>query len=134
MTEKDLAAAPSGPAGDLGAAIKKEVGDENKEKTPAAQTSNGSGAGNVPQKPSQGAVTGALGAVLPGARSCLGPDDPISRASVVFSSSGTVQSVTVSGGAAGKPAEACIKGALTKAKLAPFAEATYTANITIRHN
>jgi len=133
MTEKDLAAAPSGPGGDLGAAIKKEVGEE-KDKTPAAQVSGGASAGNVPQKPSQGAVTGALGAVLPGARGCLGPDDPISRASVVFSSNGAVQSVTVSGGAAGKPAEACIKGALTKAKLAPFAEPTYTANITIRHN
>ena len=56
--------------------------------------------GNVPQKPSQGAVTGALGAVLPRARACLGPDDPISRATVVFSSGGSVQSVSVSGAAA----------------------------------
>jgi hypothetical protein len=78
-------------------------------------------------------VTGALGAVLPAARACLGPDDPISRAVVVFGSSGVVQSVSVSGGAAGKPAEACIKGALMKAKVAPFAEATYSAPVTIRH-
>ncbi|MBX3209758.1 MAG: hypothetical protein KF764_32285 [Labilithrix sp.] len=134
MTEKDLVAAPSGPGGDLGAAMKKEVGDDAP-KTPAAATTGGSApTGNVPQKPSQGAVTGALGAVLPGARACLGPDDPISRASVVFSSAGSVQSVNVSGGAAGKPAEACIKGALMKAKVQPFAEPTYTANITVRHN
>ena len=46
---------------------------------------------------------------------------------------GSVQSVSVSGGAAGKPAEACIKGALRGAKVAPFAEPTYTAPITIRH-
>ena len=133
MTEKDLAAAPSGPAGDLGAAMKKEVGDDAP-KTPAAATTVATAAGNVPQKPSQGAVTGALGAVLPGARACLGPDDPISRASIVFSSAGTAQSVNVSGGAAGKPAEACIKGALMKAKVQPFAEPTYTANVTVRHN
>ncbi|MCW5837610.1 MAG: hypothetical protein KIS78_34775 [Labilithrix sp.] len=134
MTEKDLGAVAGGPAGDLGAAMKKEVGDDAP-KTPAAATTGVSApVGNVPQKPSQGAVTGALGAVLPGARACLGPDDPISRASVVFSSNGTVQSVNVSGSAAGKPAEACIKSALTKAKVQPFAEPSYTANITVRHN
>lgn len=135
MTEKDLAAAPSGPAGDLGAAMKKEVGDEGAKATPAAAATGANApTGNVPQKPSQGAVTGAIGAVLPGARACLGPDDPVSRASIVFTSAGTVQSVNVSGAAAGKPAEACIKGALMKAKVAPFAEPTYTANITVRHN
>jgi len=133
MTEKDLAAASSGPAGDLGAAMKKEVGDDGA-KTPAAATTAHTSMGNVPQKPSQGAVTGAVGAVLPGARACLGPDDPVSRAAIVFSSAGTVQSVNISGGAAGKPAEACIKGALMKAKVQPFAEPTYTANITVRHN
>lgn len=122
------------PAGDLGTAIKKEVGDELP-KTPAAAATGGNApTGNVAQKPSQGAVTGAIGAVLPDARACLGPDDPISRASIVFSSTGSVQSVSVSGAAAGKPAEACIKGALMKAKLQPFAEPTYQANITIRHN
>ncbi len=134
MTEKDLAAAASGPAGDLGAAMKKEVGDDGTPKTPAAATAGNTATGNVPTKPSQGAVTGAIGAVLPGARACLGPDDPVSRAAVVFSSAGTVQNVNVSGAAVGKPAEACIKGALMKAKVAPFAEPSYTANITIRHN
>ena len=67
------------------------------------------------------------------ARACLGPDDPVSRAAIVFGSTGSVTSVRVSGFAAGKPAEGCIKGALGKARLAPFAEPTYTANITIRH-
>ena len=41
---------------------------------------------------------------------------------------------TFTGGAAGKPAEACIKSALMKAKVQPFAEPTYTANVTVRHN
>ena len=102
------------------------------EQKPAAGSSGGGG--NVPQKPSQGAVTGELGAVLPAARECLGPDDPISKASVVFNSDGSVASVTVAGSAAGKPAAACIEKELRKAKLQPFAEPTYTANITIRHN
>jgi hypothetical protein len=134
LTEKDLVPSPpSGQAGDLGSAMKKEVGDEPA-RVPAAGATGLGATGNVPQKPSQGAVTGALGAVLPQARACLGPDDPISRASIVFGSNGTVQSVNVSGAAAGKPAEACIKDALTKVKVQPFAEPSYTANITIRHN
>ncbi len=134
MTEKDLGAVAAGPAGDLGAAMKKEVGDDAPKTQAAAATGANAATGNVPTKPSQGAVTGAIGAVLPGARACLGPDDPVSRASIVFTSAGTVQGVNVSGAAAGKPAEACIKGALMKAKIAPFAEPTYTANITVRHN
>jgi hypothetical protein len=79
-------------------------------------------------------VTGALGAVMPTVRSCLQPDDPISRASVVFDSTGGVTGITVTGYAAGKPAEACIKSALGKAKVQPFAQPNYTANVTIRPN
>jgi hypothetical protein len=89
---------------------------------------------SVTLKPSQGAIQGALGAALPAARACLGPDDPISRASVTFQSDGTVQSVTVTGGAAGKPAEACIRSALMRAKVPPFATPTFTAPATIRPN
>jgi hypothetical protein len=51
----------------------------------------------------------------------------------VFGSNGTVQSVSVTGAAAGTEVEACIKTALTKAKIQPFAEPSYTANVTIRH-
>jgi hypothetical protein len=136
LSQKDLPTAPVGPEGDLGKAMGKAVGADGKpiDPTPAAGNTNPQfAAGTVPQKPSQGAVTGAIGAVLPGARACLGPDDPVSRAAITFNSAGSVSSVNVSGGAAGKPAEACIKGALGKAKLAPFAEPTYTANITVRH-
>ncbi len=69
---------------------------------------------------------------MPSARACLGPDDPISRAQVTFQSDGSVQSVSVSGGASGKPAEACIRAALMKARVAPFAQPTFTAPATIR--
>jgi hypothetical protein len=101
--------------------------------TPAA-TGPGFAAGSVPQRPSQGAVAGALGAVMPTVRACLQPDDPISRASVVFDSTGAVTSISVTGFAAGKPVEACIKSALSKAKVQPFAQPTYTAPVTIRPN
>jgi hypothetical protein len=136
LSAKDLPTTATGPGGDLGSAMGAAVGADKKsgEPTPAAgPTGPQFAAGTVPQKPSQGAVTGAIGAVLPNARQCLGPDDPVSRASITFTSAGTVQSVSVTGGAAGKPAEGCIKAALGKAKVAPFAEATYTAPITIRH-
>lgn len=103
----------------------------------AATTATGEGApapGSVPLKPSQGAIQGALGAALPSARGCLGPDDPISHATITFKSDGSVQSVGVTGGAAGKPAEACIRGALSKARITPFAQPTFTATATVRPN
>ena len=90
--------------------------------------------GSVPLKPSTGAVHGALGAALPGARACVDPDDAISHAMVTFQSDGSVQNVSVSGGAAGKPAEACIRAALMKARVPPFASPTFSAPATIRGN
>jgi hypothetical protein len=90
--------------------------------------------GDVPIKPALGAIQGALGAALPGARACLGPDDPVSRATITFASDGSVQSVAVSGGAAGKPAEQCIRSALHKVRIPPFLQSTYTAPATIRPN
>jgi hypothetical protein len=90
--------------------------------------------GSVPLKPSQGAVQGAIGAVLPGARGCLDADDPVSRVTVTFQSDGSVQNVAVSGGAAGKPAEACIRSALMKARVQPFAQPSFSFGTTIRPN
>ncbi|AKV04740.1 alginate regulatory protein AlgP [Labilithrix luteola] len=133
ISQKDLPTSPSGPAGALGDEMRKAVGDKGEAAPAAAAAGPQFAAGSVPQKPSQGAITGAIGAVLPEARGCLGPDDPISKATITFASGGNAQSVKVSGGAAGKPAEACITAALMKAKVAPFAEATYTAPVTVRH-
>jgi hypothetical protein len=88
--------------------------------------------GSVPLKPSLGAIQGALGAVTPNARGCLGPDDAVSRATITFKSDGSVQSVGVTGGAAGTPAEACIRSALMKAHIPPFAQPTFSTQATIR--
>jgi hypothetical protein len=90
--------------------------------------------GSVPQKPAAGAIAGGIGSVMGEARACLGLDDPISYASITFGSAGSVTSVGVSGFAAGKPAEACIKGALSKAKVPPFAQPSYTQKVTVRPN
>ena len=51
----------------------------------------------------------------------------------MFGSVGHVQTVTVTGAAQGKMAEGCIKDALMKAKVGPFAEPSYSTRITIRH-
>lgn len=125
--------APEGPAGSLGDAMKQAVG-------PVADTSKETkndgpqfAAGTVPQKPSQGALTSALSSVMGSARACGSDEEGVSRATVTFQSGGTVQNVSVSGAAAGKPAAECIKGALSKAKIAPFAEPTYSTTVTIRH-
>ncbi len=101
----------------------------------AADSRDGLGAtGNLPLKPSLGAIQGAFGTTLPAARLCLGPDDPISRATVTFKSDGTVENVSLTGGAAGKPAEACIRAALMKAQVPPFSQPIFTAPATVRPN
>lgn len=88
-----------------------------------------SGASNtVPDRPSGGAVQAALGSVLGAARACVAGTDAASTATVVFTSSGSVARVTVSGPAAGTPAGNCIQSALGRAKVSPFAQPTYVVN------
>ncbi|MFO0677242.1 MAG: hypothetical protein U0169_11965 [Polyangiaceae bacterium] len=123
----------SASAGALSDAMRQAAGPSNDQPQAAGGSADpGAAPGSVPQRPSQGAVTGALGAVLPSARACLGPDDPVSKASITFGSSGSVQSVIISGFVAGKPAEACVREALMKAKVPAFAQPTFPANVTIR--
>ncbi len=137
---KLIANVPTGPAGgggDLAEAMKAAAGGGSAMAgTPVTSggTESKYAAGTVPQRPSQGSVAGGIGSVMPSVKSCLGSDDPISRASITFQSDGTVKSVTVSGFAAGKPQESCIKAALMKANVGPFAEATYQVTQPIRPN
>jgi hypothetical protein len=53
-------------------------------------------------------------------------------ATVVFSSDGKVQSVTVSGPARGTGSEACIKNALSQARVQPFARDAFSVNVPVR--
>jgi hypothetical protein len=101
---------------------------------PNSESASDQGDRSVPLRPSLGAINGAIGTAMPAARACLDVDAPVSRASITFNSDGTVGAVAISGWAAGKPAEACIRAALTKARVPPFAQPTYTVPATIRSN
>jgi hypothetical protein len=98
---------------------------------PALRPADSSG-GELPAKPSSGAVQAALGAVLSGARHCVAGDDAPSSAVVVFGSDGRVQRVTVSGAAAGKSSAACIEAQLSRARVQPFAASNFSVNATVR--
>jgi hypothetical protein len=86
---------------------------------------------NVPRRPPVGAIQAAFATVLPAARACLGPGDPASRAVVTFRSDGTVQDVSLPARTAS--AEGCVRAALEKARVPPFAEGTYSAPVTVRY-
>jgi len=123
--------------GALGAAVEHAVGGGGAPGPAAAPEGPAAPAfapGSVPQKPSQGAVTGALLRATPGARACLNAGDAPSRANVTFSSSGSVTAVVVTGPAAGNPEEECIKKAMMKASVPPFSQDSYSANVNIRPN
>lgn len=88
--------------------------------------------GELPGKPSTGAVQAALGSVMSGARRCVAGDEAASSAVVVFGSDGRVQHVTVTGPAAGKASGACIEAQLARARVQPFAAANFSVSATVR--
>ena len=98
---------------------------------PALRPADSTG-GAVPAKPSSGAVQAALGAVMSGARHCVAGDEGPSSALVVFASDGHVQSVSVSGAAAGKPSGGCIEAQLSRARVQPFAASSFSVSATVR--
>ena len=88
--------------------------------------------GGMSDRPSTGAAQAAVGAVLGAARSCIAGQPQASSATIVFGSSGEVTSVNVSGPADGTPAGACIKAALGKARVQPFASSNFSLGVTVR--
>ncbi len=77
----------------------------------------------------------ALAAVAPStarAKVCVAGHAPPSTAIVTFGSGGAVESVTVSGPAAGTPAAECIRNAFLAARVAPFAKPRFTVNLPVR--
>jgi hypothetical protein len=131
------AAIPSGKPGDLQSEMAKAVGKDGAAK-PAAQAAipePASGGGrnqNIPERPSQGAVAAAFGPVMGGAKACVAGADDVSRASVTFSGSGSVSSVSVSGWAAAHGKSGCIQAALKAARVGPFSKSSYTVGVPIR--
>lgn len=134
------ATGPSGPPkpvkveadGTLDDAMKKVVGDQEKKEEQPQPASEENRPKNVPDQPPQGSVTAAVGSVMGGAKACVAGADDVSRATITFGSSGAVQSVSVSGWAAGKPAASCIQSALKGANVGPFSKPTYSFGVTIR--
>jgi hypothetical protein len=122
--EQPSAPAPAAPA--------EKPADKALPPDPALRPADSTTAGSIPVKPSTGAVQAALGAVMSGARHCVAGDDAPSSAVVVFGSDGHVQSVNVSGPAAGKPSGACIQSQLSRARVQPFAQSTFSINATVR--
>jgi hypothetical protein len=120
------------PKGKVGAS------DSSDSLQPAAAVAAGSGlAGgpdSVPLKPPVGAIQSALGVAGRAARACLVPGDAPVHAMVTFRSDGSVNDVAVSGDMAGAAAASCIRGALAKARVAPFAAPFYAAPVTVRPN
>jgi len=102
--------------------------EQNAQPVPQATTTQQATA----PKPSQAQVQMAIGPLMRTARACLAADDGESRALMTFQSDGSVKSVTVTGFAAGKSQEACIKTAMSRAHVDPFLDSTYTLPVTIR--
>jgi hypothetical protein len=123
-----IADPPQAGTGDLGGAMRDAVGSRSAaDVTSDAPTSEGSAR---QLKPSPGAVVGAINVVLPEARACLGPDDAVRTATIVFKSDGTVGHVELAGSA--RDSDACIRTALAKARTMPFVEDTFAARATVR--
>lgn len=87
--------------------------------------------GPVAEKPSFGAATAALGAVMPAARACVASQKASIPATVVFGSDGLVKSVAV-GGQTDTATRNCISGALKRARLQPFARPTFSISVSVR--
>jgi hypothetical protein len=119
------------PANPLANAMEKAAGPQSVGGSVSAAAQPQVGSSDVPEIPPQGAILGAIGARRQAARTCVRGLDGPSRATLVFASTGKVQSVTVSGPATGGPAESCLKNVFTKVSVDPFRRATYTSSTTI---
>jgi cytoskeletal protein RodZ len=120
---------PMGSVGALMDEMRKRVGSDGK----TEETSQGpSGPAAKQDKPSGGAVLGAIGAVRGAVKACLADVDAVTRIGLVFASDGSVKSVSVSGGAAGKPAEGCVKAAAMKAHVAAFNDDSFSTSFSVR--
>ncbi|MFO0586694.1 MAG: hypothetical protein U0441_04115 [Polyangiaceae bacterium] len=130
-------AAPKGDGkvGTLDEEMKKAVGPNESQPAPQDDSKPASGAAsgsNLPDQPSQGNAQAAVRAVLPAAKACVAGATEPSMASITFGSSGSVQSVSVSGWAATNGKAGCVKSALQGAHVQPFARPTFTVPATIR--
>ncbi len=114
---------------DFASAVRGAVGESN----PKPEGGGGGdrvAPGTRSQRPSPGAVTGAINSALGGARACLPGDAPTATASATFAANGTVTSVSVQN--ASKEATPCIAAALKTMRVAPFVQAPLVVRVTVR--
>lgn len=130
-TEKIVLEDEQPAAAPVAAAAVEKPSEKTLPPDPALRPADSSG-GELPVKPSTGAVQAALGSVMSGARHCVAGDDAPSSAVVVFGSDGRVQHVAVTGPAAGKSSGACIEAQLGRARVQPFASANFSVSATVR--
>ncbi|MCU0691419.1 MAG: hypothetical protein MUF54_08460 [Polyangiaceae bacterium] len=127
----DEPAAPANP-NDLAGAMAGAVGAPTTAAQERKDALTGPDPGTIPEKPSQGALQGAVGAVMGDAKACVAGMSEPSRASVTFGSNGRVSGVAVSGPAASTAAAGCIKSALGRARVGPFKQPSVNVSVTIR--
>ena len=125
---------PIGTAGDLRSEMRKAVGADGKplpaEPEPAALGDTRSK--TLPERPSQGAVQSAIGAVLGAAKGCVAGADEATRATVTFGSIGAVNNVSVTGWASANGKSSCVVAALKGAKVGAFTDDHYSFPVTIK--
>ncbi len=128
-------AAPKGPkveksfADEMAAAVTGKLQVNAQPTESAAAGPAGPAAGMA--KPSQGQVQAAFQKVKGAAHNCLGGQEIEVKTMVTFGSDGKVQKVAVSN-APDPGVGSCIEGAVNKANVPAFTDATFTAPLTVR--
>lgn len=123
----ELAEAPAAQA-----AAPKTAGGSSKQDAELKPAAGKTDDGLMPDKPSTGAVQAAIASVMGAARACVAGADAPTPATVIFGSNGSVKSVVVSGAVDGTPAGKCVSSALSRAKVAPFAQGSFSVGVSVR--
>ena len=126
-TTAEVKPAPTGTAEDPGG-----IEDEDALRDRSRPADSGDPSSTIPQQPAPGAVSAALRSVLGGAKKCVAGADDVSRATITFSSDGTVKSVVVTGWAASNGASGCVTSALKGANVGRFWKASFTVGATLQ--
>jgi hypothetical protein len=82
--------------------------------------------------PSGGAVSAALESVLDRARACLAPGAPAVPVELVFASDGHAQAVNIIEKTVPQGDAGCVRAALGKARVPPFARPSWSVHYTVR--
>ena len=116
-------------ADEMAAAVTGTLQNTHVAEVAAGSAPAGPASGNP--KPTQGQVQAAFSKVKGAAHNCLGGQELEIKTSVLFGSDGKVQRVSVTNAPA-SDIGACIEGAVSKASVPAFTDATFSAPLTVR--